>query len=186
MTARNIVDRLRDVAPNGPVDHVWCLLQEAADEIQRISGQKSNGELLPAEPFVQSDECGGKGGNNMTEYNDWIIWNATPDSKCPVPEGTMGQVQLACDTRLDAFHNDAVDLQSLLWDSAQGSLAVTAYRTVKEPPKPRVERMAFDYDENTGTYEFGAEDTHVGKPGTVEMTEDGNGNLVKFTWTADE
>ena len=44
------------------------------------------------------------------KYGPWIIWNATEDSVCPVPAGTMGQVQFWSETRGEAQSAWPVDL----------------------------------------------------------------------------
>jgi hypothetical protein len=66
----------------------------------------------------------------MTKYSDWIIWNAREDSVCPVPKGTMGQVQLDRELREVAEIRD-VDLSKLDWGKL-GKSTIIAYRTVVE------------------------------------------------------
>ncbi len=53
---------------------------------------KARRERLPSEDIINAIWPIPDTPEPAPEYGDWIIWNAKPDSVCPVPEGTMGQV----------------------------------------------------------------------------------------------
>ncbi len=69
------------------------------------------------------------------EYGDWIIWNAKPDSVCPVPEGTMGQVQMVMDTREDAIERGDCNLSKWDWYSIPYKSDIAAYRIRQTPAR---------------------------------------------------
>jgi len=73
-----------------------------------------------------------------TSWSDWINWNATEDSVCPVPDGTLVQVR----PKSGAQDTDEYPSEAFLWNYL-GLASITAYRyELPEDPDARMNAIA--------------------------------------------
>lgn len=67
----------------------------------------------------------------MTVYTDWIPWNGTTRSRCPVPTGTKGHLQFRCEP--DGLDRGLpYDISIYRWDDTGRKEDIVAYRLEKE------------------------------------------------------
>lgn len=65
----------------------------------------------------------------MTTFTDWIPWNGTSRSRCPVAPGTKGQLQFRCEPD-DLERDHPYDISIYRWDDTGRQEDIIAYRTV--------------------------------------------------------
>jgi hypothetical protein len=66
----------------------------------------------------------------MTQYSDWIPWNGTRQSRCPVPHGTMGQLQFRCEPDDLEWGPLPYDISIYRWDDTGRKEDIIAYRVL--------------------------------------------------------
>lgn len=65
----------------------------------------------------------------MTNFSEWIPWDGSKRSKCPVAPGTKGHLQFRCD-RDDAERGPPYDISIYRWDDTGRREDIIAYRVV--------------------------------------------------------